>query len=338
MNPLVKIQKAIITDDLEAAISDMLSLSKDSRLQNQVISVSGRYHSNERGNNMGTLTPDHYNRTRNQLRHVLQELIKDFPDYSADVFVEANNALAAENSSKTNTSSSTTTTATPPPEDGIFKILMLSSNPSSTAKLKLRDEYAFIASKILNSDHSSKYSIRSRESITASRFTEALLEEKPNLLHFSGHGELKNKQAAQDDTTRGLRTLQKADTIKGENSGIILSDEDNREELFVPTTVIRRWFRNIVSTCPIEAVVFNSCYSEAQAEALADLIPHVIGTSWSVTDKGAIAFTTGFYSSLARTDNNIELAWDNGVSLAMIQGEPEEKFIYFKNGKKVSAG
>ncbi|MCB0634500.1 MAG: hypothetical protein KDD15_32425, partial [Lewinella sp.] len=100
---LVNIQKAIITDDLETAISGMLNLSKNSRLQNQVISVSGRYHSNERGNNMGTLTPDHYNRTRNQLRYVLQELIKEFPDYTQDIYEQANQALAAE-SSRSNTS------------------------------------------------------------------------------------------------------------------------------------------------------------------------------------------------------------------------------------------
>lgn len=331
---LVEIQKAIITDDLAAAISGMLSLSTGSRLQNQVISVSGRYHNNEKGNNLGTLSSDHYTRTRNQLRNVLQELIKNFPDYTADVYTQANQALMAENDG-------TATTNEPKEEpaaagNGTFKILMLSSNPSDTAQLELELEHGRISRKIQNTDHAADFPIRTREAVTLSGFSEALLDEQPSLVHFSGHGELKGNPEVQSAISRGLQLMGAAKTAKEESTGIILTSEDHREAFFVSTEIIKSIFETIVEVHPIEAVVFNSCYSEAQAEALAKLIPNVIGTSWSVNDKAAIAFATGFYSWLARK-KPIELAWKNGRNMAMGYGEPKERFVYFKNGEKVSA-
>jgi hypothetical protein len=48
----------------------------------------------------------------------------------------------------------------------------------------------------------------------------------------------------------------------------------------------------------VKCVILNACYSEIQANAIADHIPYVIGMSQAIGDKAAIAFSTGFYKAL----------------------------------------
>lgn len=332
---LVDIQVALLTDELDEAIRGMLdfdSKHNNGKLQNQIIHQSGRYHGNEKSNNIGTISSENYNRTRNQLRYALQELMKKFPGYGPEIQRQANDKMIASSDSSTPNSVSDSNTPTDSAPQ-VFKILMLTSNPSDTGKLQLDTEHSLVSRQIQNSGHPSDFPIISKQAVTLSRFTESLHDERPVIVHFSGHGE-KNIHAIKRTVTRGVGLDE--DSSHEENTGIILTSEDGRESHFVNTSTIRRVFRSMVKRhkIPIQAVIFNSCYSEAQAQALADLIPNVIGTTSAVSDPAAIAFANGFYSFLIRT-RNIEDAWDNGVNLATGYNEPEERFIYFKNGEKV---
>lgn len=329
---LVDIQKALIIDDLEDAISGMLTLANDlkiDRLQGQIIHQSSRYYGNERGKNAGTTSQEQYERTRNQLRNALQEVIKQFPDYSPEVIMEAQRAAVLEAPNAGSDNSPTPSTAA-----GNFRILVLSSNPSGTAQLQLEKEHSRISTQIQNSTHAEKFPIKSRQAVTLPQFTEALLEVKPVIVHFSGHGELNNTDT--QTVIKRAQGLDSEESKQADSTGIILTSEDGREPFFVGTSLIQRIFRTMVQkqNIPIQAVIFNSCYSEAQAVALKELIPNVIGTSSSVGDEAAIAFANGFYSFLTRTED-FDAAWENGVTLAMAYGEPEERFIYYKNGEKV---
>lgn len=322
-----------MTDDLAGAIKGMFALDSEqngNKFQNQIIHQSGRYHANEKSNNAGTISPDQYNRTRNQLRYALQQILNDFPGYSAEINTQAQKAVME------GTPSPASSTTSPRPSESFLKILMLTSNPSGTGKLQLDKEHSRISIQIQNSPHANKFPIKSRQAVTLPQFTEALLDEKPAIVHFSGHGEISEQdKAIKNAMNRGLG-FQEEETVPQDSTGIILTSDDGREPAFVPTNVIKRIFRTMVKRhkIPIKAVLFNSCYSEAQAQALAELVPHVIGTSWAIKDEAAIAFANGFYSFLTRTDD-IEAAWDNGVTLAMAKGEPEERFIYFKDGERV---
>lgn len=325
------ILKAILKDDLASAIRGMLELAgqtDNSSLQNQMYHQSGRYHGNENRHNDGLLTEEQYQRTRNQLRHALQEIIKDFPDYSPQLMNEAQRELMQQVA---------TPKADPSPkatELERYKILMLTSNPSGTAQLQLDKEHSYISTQIQESSNPDRFPIKHKRAVTLAEFAEYLFDEQPAIVHFSGHGE-ENRPQIEQTIRRGLG-LEREATI-GNSTGIILNSEDKKEPFFVPTEVINRIFRNMVQRhgIPLQAVVFNSCYSQAQAEALAGLVPYVIGTTWSISDAAAIAFANGFYSFFTRTED-FEAAWDNGVTLAMAYGEPEERFILFKNGARIS--
>lgn len=330
---LVDIQKALMTDDLATAISGMLAYAneiKNDRLQNQIIHQSSRYHGNERANEMGTLGAEHYNRTRNQLRYALQEIIKRFPDYTPDLMVEAQKLLVEANNPVANPTSDVQ------PEIDILKILMLTSNPTETAQLKLNDEYALISRNRDAASNPGRFPIVSHQAVTLPEFTKYLYAEKPVIVHFSGHGEQNNANVR--ETIRRGQGLDDEQSLEQDNTGILLTSPNKRDPFFVGTSVIRQIFSTMIQkrNIPIQAVIFNSCYSEAQAEAIADLVPHVIGTSWSVSDEAAIAFANGFYSFFIQTED-YEAAWDDGVIQALAYGEPRERFIYFKNGEKVSS-
>ena len=47
----------------------------------------------------------------------------------------------------------------------------------------------------------------------------------------------------------------------------------------------------------MECVVLNGCYSEVQAEAIAQHIPYVMGMKQAIGNKAAISFTVGFYNA-----------------------------------------
>lgn len=329
---LVDILVALINDNLSEAIKLMFdydSNQNNNRLQNQIIHQSGRFHANEKSKNIGTISSENYNRTRNQLRYALQELVKDFPGYGADVQKQAMGKIAMSTSS-----GSTSNTNTVNPIEQTFKILMLTSNPKDTGKLQLEKEHSRISSQIQNSQKDNDFPIRFRQAVTLANFSEALLDEKPGIVHFSGHGEMSIAAIKQAGNSRGQGFDE--ETSVSDSTGIILTSDDGRESHFIGTSVIRRLFKSMTGRhkIPIQAVVFNSCYSEAQAQAIADIIPNVIGTTSAIKDEAAIAFANGFYSFLTRT-KDIESAWDNGVTQAMAYGEPEERFIYFKNGEKV---
>ncbi|PHN02298.1 CHAT domain-containing protein [Flavilitoribacter nigricans] len=326
---LVDIQKALIEDELAIAIKGMMAYDHkngNSKYSNQLIHQSSRFNGNEKSNRNHTISSEFYSRTRNQIRQALQQLLSSFPGYSPDIMQQANEAIILTDDDLPE----------PPvnPANEILKILMLTSNPSDTGKLQLEKEHSRISTQIQNSDHAGDFPIKSRWAVTLSKFSEALFDEKPLIVHFSGHGDI-STAAIQNAGSRG-QALEEAPDPQ-ESTGIILTSEDGRESHFVKTSVIRRVFNSMINRhqIPIQAVIFNSCYSEAQAQALAELVPHVIGTTSSINDEAAIAFANGFYSFLTRTRGDIEAAWDNGVNQAMSYDEPEDRFIYFKDGKRV---
>jgi hypothetical protein len=80
-------------------------------------------------------------------------------------------------------------------------------------------------------------------------------------------------------------------------------------------------------------VVLNACYSESQAQAIANHVEYVIGTHQAIADKAAIAFSVGFYQAL-RAGRDIEEAYKLGCVQVQLQGIPEHlTSIILKKGR-----
>jgi hypothetical protein len=191
-----------------------------------------------------------------------------------------------------------------------LKILMMTANPTGTAKLNLDKEHSAITQKIEN--HAEKFQLLLRKAVSSDEFKEFSEQLKPNLLHFSGHGE------------------------KGNKSGIYVQNDDKNGDELIPLSGLEALFEYLKGeNVPLKVVLLNACYSEEQAQAIAKYVPYVMGTTVALRDTSAIAFSTGFYFKLAETNFNIEVAFKSGRTQAVMAGAAKSYFVLYKDGQKL---
>jgi hypothetical protein len=151
----------------------------------------------------------------------------------------------------------------------MIKILFLASNPENTVSLKLDEEIRLITQKIQASEFRDNLLLKSIWAVRPDDLMQALNEYKPHIVHFSGHG---NKQ--------------------GE---IVLMDE-NRQAKVVSNESLKMLFKTLNDN--VRLVVLNACYSQKQAEAIAEVIDCVVGMNKAVSDQAAIVFAASFYRAI----------------------------------------
>jgi internalin A len=219
--------------------------------------------------------------------------------------------------------------ARPAKQESYKKVLFLASNPSKTAKEQLTVEHSAISEQLQNSIIIPKI----ERAVTLSNMQKFILREKPSIIHFSGHG-----TNIEENILKVLQASgQTIGTINDHfDTGIFLWSEDLREPFLLKTEVIRHFFKSMVTIqkIPIETVIFNSCHSDIQATAIAEFVPNVVGTSYSVKDDAAIGFSTGFYLGLAE-NRSILQSVNLGMTNAMSKGIPPDRFVLYQNGKRV---
>lgn len=151
------------------------------------------------------------------------------------------------------------------------RVLFLAANPKSTGHLALDEEMHAIQQRLRLSGAADRFELRAEWAVRAEELPAALLRHKPRIVHFSGHG--------------------------SESGEILLADPSGHDIIPVPPDTLRRLFRILARD--ILCVVLNSCFSERQAIALAEVVPSAVGMGANVSDTAAIAFAAGFYEALA---------------------------------------
>jgi tetratricopeptide (TPR) repeat protein len=149
------------------------------------------------------------------------------------------------------------------------KIVLLAAEPTDAAHLRLQEEVREIQEGLKLSRNRDAFDFKPVLAVRTRDMQDALRSEEPNIVHFSGHG---NKA--------------------GE---LLVEDREGRAHPIAPAPLAE-----LFSLCThhVECVVLNACYSEIQAQVIADHIPYVIGTSTAINDRAAIAFSIGFYRAL----------------------------------------
>ncbi|WP_198661744.1 CHAT domain-containing protein [Lewinella sp. IMCC34183] len=170
-----------------------------------------------------------------------------------------------------------------------IKILVTAAAPKDLSRLRLDEEVKGIQEGIQISKERDKIKLVQRWAVTAISFQQALLDEEPNVVHFSGHGE---------------------------EDGIYLENAQGKYQL-VPDEALEELFELFAPS--IECVVLNACYSEHQAGLISKHIPYVIGMNEAIPDQAAIAFSVGFYRALG-AGRDIPFAYKSGVVAIKTQG------------------
>ena len=207
--------------------------------------------------------------------------------------------------------------ASPPATPASVKtILVLAANPKGTSPLRLGEEVREIQAGLDRSKYRDRFHLEQRWAVTPSDVRHALLNCNPQIVHFSGHGVGRGEP---DNESASSRKISLVTEEIAEPEGLLFEDEMGHFKL-VSTSAISRLFS--LFSDEIECVVLNACYSAAQADAISQHIPYVIGMKQAIGDKVAIEFSVGFYDGLL-AGRSVEFAYQLGCNAIELQNIPE---------------
>jgi CHAT domain len=169
-------------------------------------------------------------------------------------------------------------------------ILILSSMPRDMAPLRVHAEAREIEDAIRRARDRDEYRVVMSLGTRARDVHGVLLEHRPAIVHFSGHG-------------------------RGEQ-GVVLEDNDG-DSLPVSGADLARMLGHFRDG--IECVLINSCRSEVQIDEIAKHIPFVIGMTEALDDRAAISFASAFYECLANGES-IPSAFEVACSAVSLDG------------------
>lgn len=160
--------------------------------------------------------------------------------------------------------------------------------------MRLDDELRFIKDSLKNSDSRNKFDIQVEPAVTISHIRRALLENKPEIVHFCGHG--------------------------AGNDGIVCKDELGQIKR-VPTTALSNLFE--LSNDHVRCVVLNACFAEIQANEIVKHIDFVVGMKYEIGDEAALRFAQGFYDALFAGKEFAD-CFAFGVNAIQLENIPED--------------
>lgn len=195
-----------------------------------------------------------------------------------------------------------------PGADGKVKLLVMTASPKDAQALELNREFNALEDAHLRAELRSQFSLRPVLDVQKKKMLDILLKQKPQIIHFSGHGSGSQGLLFYGDNGH-------SDLVRGEDLALLF-----------------RQFNDIIS-----CVVLNACYSEVQAKAIAQFIPNVIGTDSAIGDETAIVFAESFYNALfaGETYEKAYLMAMAQVGLHRFQGG---KPVFYKEGKLMVNG
>lgn len=147
-------------------------------------------------------------------------------------------------------------------------ILMLSSEPANGEPLRLHTEQREIKEELRPAGLRWRFNFQT--SVRPKDFSRELLELRPRIVHFSGHGE---------------------------NGLVLLEDDSGWSHPVGPGGLVA--LMKLVSG-HVECVVLNACHTEKTAREISESIAYAIGMRGTIEDDAAIAFSVGFYQALGR--------------------------------------
>ncbi|MFH7025937.1 MAG: CHAT domain-containing protein [Heteroscytonema crispum UTEX LB 1556] len=173
-----------------------------------------------------------------------------------------------------------------------IKILFLAAAPSDEPPLCIDKELRDIR-EALQQAQERRFVLEYRGALRPRDISQAILHVKPQIVHFSGHGK---------------------------NTGELCFENNSGKAQPVSANALAELFKEVGEE--IKCVLLNACHAEAQAKAIAEHIPFVIGMNQTIIDKAAIAFSVGFYKALA-AGRTIEKAYNLGCVEIQLEDIPE---------------
>ncbi|NKJ71818.1 CHAT domain-containing protein [Rhizobium leguminosarum bv. viciae] len=170
-------------------------------------------------------------------------------------------------------------------KNAMLKILFLAANPSNADRLDLEEEQRAIERELRAVKFRDNISLVAKHAVRADDLLFYLREEKPDVVHFSGHGS---------------------------PDGIIVREDGNGER-----PVANKALARLLKDRGVKLVVLNSCYSQAQAEEIDRSVPAVVGTTDALDDEAGRKFSAAFYRTLGNGHSLAEAFRDGGDAVQL---------------------
>jgi len=298
-----RVQQLISKNKLDQAFTELGQVSgqRDEDWQNTLILLQARHSDLKRKEMMGVVAGDQAGVERAQIVNGLLQLIADLDEGGASLAPAVPTQPSVQPSSTDQT-----------------KILFLAANPTDTGRIRLDVEYREISEGLRRSEHRDQYHLVTWQALRPQDLQRAMLDTKPQIVHFSGHGVRRTDESPESDDLE-TRLL---DWGQGEDEryigGIALERNDGKAHI-VKAEALGGLFGLFARE--VRCVLLNACYSELQAEALKPHVAYIIGMNTAVPDQTAIAFATAFYDGLG-AGRGIPFAFELAKNALLLQDLP----------------
>ncbi|HVB26152.1 MAG TPA: hypothetical protein VNG51_29705 [Ktedonobacteraceae bacterium] len=199
---------------------------------------------------------------------------------------------------------------------GKIRVLFFAANPLSTDRLQLDEEIRLIEERIRLTGQQDSLELIRKLATRPNDLLQELNRYKPQIVHFSGHGE-----------------------STGE---ILLVDQFSNpfDKKALPKPVSPQAIRALLATLKdnIRVVMLNACYSYMQATAITEVVDCAIGMNAAIGDRAAIIFSSTFYQAIG-FERSVQEAFDQGIAALMLEGISEEHIpkLHVKRGVNPSS-
>ena len=193
--------------------------------------------------------------------------------------------------------SSSTTKRPGPVQDPapLVRILFLGANPRGTRPLRVDEEIREIQQTIKQGRERDNILVETEWAVRPRDIIQALINFEPHFVHFAGHG--------------------------GGEEGSFAAEDDVGYAHVIPVEGLVQAFKAVGQD--VQCVIVNACRTERLAQALAAVVPWVIGMRQPVGDRSAIRFSIGFYQALA-AGKPVRTAFDVGKAHLMMTPEEDD--------------
>lgn len=170
------------------------------------------------------------------------------------------------------------------------KLLILAANPKSSTRLRLDEEIRDIQEGLQRARNRDDFEIAQRWAVRPRDFQRAVLEEAPQIVHFSGRNQ--------------------------NEDGLFLEDVIGNEQR-ISEAALADFFELFAKKAKIECVVLSGCYCHRQAAAIVEKVPYVVGIDKCADERATVEFSVGFYDALGNGEL-IPFAYEAGkVAMAL---------------------
>lgn len=172
-------------------------------------------------------------------------------------------------------------------------ILALSARPKDKQDIRLESEFNKIDQILQASPNRDLITFKSVGSVTPRQLLQLLSQNRPAMVHFSGHGT---------------------------KDGSILLEDERGNSTQVTGETLRCLFKLYKSD--IRLLLLNACHSSELVPALSDAIDCIVGMNKEITDRAATTFSEGLYSAIGR-GGSVENAFESGIVALRLAKSPE---------------